>query len=312
MSALLYFVMILTWGFSWIAIKWQHGPVPMEVSIFYRFAIAACLMFIGGWYLKKLQKTNRRQHLFFALQGLCLFCCNFIAFYSSTSYIASGLTAVVMATAPIFNAVHGKLFYKTPTSQNFWLGVAVGLTGISLLFAGDLLQTDWSVQVLIGLAYALAGTWCFSIGNMISIRNSRGSIQPFTATSYAMLYGCIALFSLITFKGLAFEISISPLYLGSLFYLAVPASVIGFTVYLVLVDRIGANSAAYLLVITPIVALLVSSVYEDYQWTTYSSVGLLSAVLGSFLTQYKKPLFSLFNRTKVTAEKSEKESVLGN
>ncbi|WP_028862827.1 DMT family transporter [Psychromonas aquimarina] len=307
MSALLYFVMILTWGFSWIAIKWQHGPIPMEVSIFYRFAIAAALMFIGGWYFKKLQKTTRRQHLFFALQGICLFCCNFIAFYSSTGYIASGLTAVVMAAAPVFNAVHGKLFYKTPTSPNFWLGAAVGLTGVSLLFAGDLMQTDWSVQVLIGLAYALAGTWCFSMGNMISIRNSRSSIQPFTATSYAMLYGCIALFALITCKGLPFAVSSSPLYLGSLFYLAVPASVIGFTVYLVLVDRIGANSAAYLLVITPIVALLVSSVYEDYQWTVYSSAGLLSVLFGSFLTQYKKPLFSLFKRSKFVLENQKAE-----
>ncbi len=105
---------------------------------------------------------------FFAVQGACLFCCNFLFFYSSTSYIASGLTAVVMATAPIFNAIHGRIFYGTKTNNNFWLGVIIGLTGISLLFAGDFMQTNLSKEVLLGWFYAIAGTWCFSIGNMIT------------------------------------------------------------------------------------------------------------------------------------------------
>ncbi len=298
MSAFLYILMILAWGFSWIAIKWQQGPIPMEVSIFYRFALAALLMLIIGKLFNKLQKASWHHHKFFALQGLCLFCCNFLAFYSSTAYIASGLTAVVMASAPIFNALHGKFFYKTPTNTNFWPGMLIGLSGIILLFSADLIQTNWSQKVLIGLLFALAGTWCFSIGNMISIRNTRNKIQPYTATSYAMVYGCLALLIIILLKGFSFEISTDAKYLGSLLYLAIPASVIGFTAYLVLVDRIGANNAAYLLVITPIVALMVSSIFENYQWTIYSSLGLAFVFTGNVLTQYKKPLFSQIKGTK--------------
>ena len=229
--------MIFAWGFSWIAIKFQQGSVATEVSILYRFAIAASLMFIIGYFFKKIQKTHYRHHLFFVLQGLCLFCVNFMAFYSSTSYVASGLTAVIMATAPIFNAIHGRLFYQTPTTINFWLGVIVGLMGISLLFINDLLQTNWSSEVVTGLLYALLGTWCFSMGNMISIRNTRNKILPYTATSYSMLYGCIALLVIIVFKDLSFNIETNIRYLGSLLYLAIPASVLGFTAYLVLVDR---------------------------------------------------------------------------
>ncbi len=290
MTAFLYILMIFAWGFSWIAIKFQQGTVAMEVSILYRFAIAASFMFIVGYFFKKIQKIHPRHHLFFALQGLCLFCVNFLAFYSSTSYIASGLTAVIMATAPIFNALHGKLFYRTPTTVNFWLGVIVGLAGISLLFIGDLLQTNWSTEVITGLLYALLGTWCFSIGNMISIRNTRNEIRPYTATSYSMIYGCLALLVIIIFKDLSFNIETNIRYLGGLLYLAIPATVIGFTAYLVLVDRIGANNAAYLLVITPIVALVISTIFEGYQWTNASTVGLLLVVLGNVLTKRTKSL----------------------
>tara|TARA_R110001592_G_scaffold66256_13_gene203246 strand:- start:3574 stop:4482 length:909 start_codon:yes stop_codon:yes gene_type:complete len=292
MSALLYVSMIFIWGLSWISIKWQHGDVPMEVSIFYRFAIAAIIMLIVGKLWKKLQPVKRRDQPFIALQGVCLFCCNFLAFYSATLYIPSGLVAVIMATAPVFNAFHSKLFYQTQSNANFWFGVVFGLAGISLLFAGDLLKTDWSQGTLYGLLFALLGTWCFSIGNMLSIRNSKRNIQPFTATNYAMFYGCAALLLIIFIRGLSFEFSMSTQYIGSLLYLAIPASVFGFTFYLILVDRLGASNAAYILVITPIVALSASAMFEDYQWTLYSTSGLMLVILGNVLTQRKKPVFS--------------------
>lgn len=291
MTALLYTSMIFIWGLSWISIKWQHGTVPMEVSIFYRFAIAALVMLIIGKLWRKLQPVKMQDQPFIALQGLCLFCCNFIAFYSATLYIASGLVAVLMATAPLFNAFHARLFYQTSNNVNFWLGAILGLSGIMLLFAGDLLKTDWSQDTLYGLFFALLGTWCFSIGNMLSIRNSKRNIQPYTATSYAMVYGGIALLLIIVIRGLSFEFSLSTQYIGSLLYLAIPASVLGFTFYLILVDRLGASNAAYILVVTPVVALSASALFEDYQWTLYSTLGLLFVILGNILTQRKKPLY---------------------
>ena len=292
MSALLYVSMIFIWGFSWISIKWQHGDVPMEVSIFYRFVIAAIIMIIVGKLWKKLQPVKYQDHPFIALQGVCLFCCNFLAFYSATLYLPSGLVAVFMATTPIFNAFHSKLFYQTNTTANFWLGTTLGLAGISLLFAGDLLKTDWSQDTFYGFLFALLGTWCFSIGNMLSIRNSKHNIQPFTATSYAMIYGCVALLVIILIRGLSFEFSMSATYIGSLLYLAIPASVLGFTFYLILVDRLGASNAAYVLVLTPIVALSVSAVFEGYNWSMYSTLGLLLVMLGNVLTQRRKPVFA--------------------
>jgi drug/metabolite transporter (DMT)-like permease len=291
MSALLYVSMVFIWGLSWISIKWQHGDVPMEVSIFYRFAIAALVMFIVGKLWRKLQPVKRQDHPFIALQGVCLFCCNFLAFYSATAYIPSGLVAVFMATAPIFNAFHSKLFYQTKTSTNFWLGATLGLIGICLLFTGDLLKTDWSQDTLFGLLFALLGTWCFSIGNMLSMRNTKHNIQPFTANSYAMIYGCAALLLIILVRGLSFEFSMSSQYIGSLLYLAIPASVLGFTFYLILVDRLGASNAAYILVLTPIVALSASAIYEDYHWTLFSTLGLVLVILGNVLTLRKKPFW---------------------
>lgn len=287
----LYVLMVLLWGLSWIAIKWQQGDVAILVSIFYRFALAGIVLFIVGKCLNKLQVVKRQHHKYLLLQGLSLFCFNFIAFYYATHYIPSGLTAVIMASAPIFNALHGKIFYQTQTNGYFWLGMLVGLTGISLLFADDFQAAMLTGDTLTGIALSLLGTWCFSMGNMLSIRNTRAQLQPYTATTYAMFYGCAALFLMIMLQGIPFTIDLSPLYLGSLLYLAVPASVLGFTLYLVLVNRIGAHSAAYVLVLTPIIALLVSNLFEGYQWTSYSTLGLLLIVMGNAIAQFKVEYF---------------------
>lgn len=296
MSVFLYILMIFLWGLSWIAIKWQHGDVPMEVSIFYRFAAAAIVMLAIGKLWNKLQPITRRDQYFIGLQGICLFCCNFLAFYSATLYIPSGLVAVLMATAPIFNAVHSRLFYGTQTTANFWFGAVLGLMGISLLFAGDLLTTNWSADTLLGLMFSLIGTWCFSIGNMLSIRNTKHNIAPFTANCYAMFYGCGALLLIIWGRGLSFEFSMTTQYVGSLMYLAIPASVLGFTCYLMLVDKLGASNAAYILVLTPIVALSASAIYENYQWTSYSTLGLLLVIVGNVFVQRKKALLPVMKR----------------
>jgi len=130
----------------------------------------------------------------------------------------------------------------------------------------------------------------------LSMRNSKHNIQPFTANSYGMLYGCAALLFIILIRGISFEFTMSTEYIGSLLYLAIPASVLGFTFYLMLVDRLGASHAAYILVITPIIALSASAVFEDYHWTLYSTLGLILVMLGNILTQRKKALFTGFTR----------------
>ncbi|MCG8428111.1 MAG: EamA family transporter, partial [Chromatiales bacterium] len=89
MNTLLYLLTWISWGGSWLAIKWQHGPVPIHQSILYRFALAAVIIMLFLLLVRKLQRTGWRDHLFFLLQGGSLFSLNFIAFYSATGYISS-------------------------------------------------------------------------------------------------------------------------------------------------------------------------------------------------------------------------------
>jgi len=246
MNIFLYIATLISWGCSWLAIKWQGGLVPVPNSIFYRFALAAIILMAIMILFKRLQAANRRDHIFFMLQGGTLFSLNFIAFYTATNYIASGLVAVIMSTAILFNAFHNKLFWSVLPRSSFKLGAPVGLVGLVLLFWSDLISSNWATDTLTGIGFAFLGTWIFSLGNMVSVRHTRKGITPATSNAWGMIYGCIILLFIILNSGDSWVWDSEPRYLMALLYLSIIASIIGFSTYLMLVARIGANSAATL------------------------------------------------------------------
>ncbi len=82
-NRLLYVVTVLIWGSTWIAIEYQLGVVAPVVSVFFRYALAAALLF--GWCLTKGAnlRFDRTAHVRFVLLGLLLFCLNYILTYQA-------------------------------------------------------------------------------------------------------------------------------------------------------------------------------------------------------------------------------------
>ena len=274
-------LVVMIWGTTWIAIYWQLGTVPPLASVFYRFVIAALLLLPILKMLKKVQPVTRTDHFFFVLQGCFLFSFNFICFYIATQYIVSGLASVIFSTATLFNALNNRWFWGEKPGAHTYVAGALGVIGLVFLFWPELTSGTWSLDALRGLALGLLGTYLFSLGNMVSIRNSKSKLQPLTTNGYSMVYGAVILAVTMAATQTPLIWDPQPLYIGSLLYLAVPGSILAFTVYLTLVERIGANKAAYATVMFPVVALTLSSVFEGYDWQTLSIIGLALVLLGN-------------------------------
>ncbi|WP_213875230.1 DMT family transporter [Pseudomonas sp. dw_358] len=283
MNLVLYVLTVLIWGTTWIALKLQLGNVAIEASIVYRFGLAALILFAWLLISRRLQPMNRRGHLICLAQGLCLFCVNFICFLNASQWVPSGLVAVVFSTATLWNALNSRLFFGQKIARNVLSGGALGLLGLGLLFWPELAARKASHQTLIGLSLALLGTLCFSAGNMLSSLQQKNGLRPLTTNAWGMLYGALMLGAWCLFKGVPFSIEWNQRYIGSLLYLVIPGSVVGFTAYLTLVGRMGPERAAYCTVLFPLVALNVSAVMEGYQWTAPALVGLLAVMAGNVL-----------------------------
>lgn len=283
MNLSLYLLTVLIWGTTWIAIKLQLQVVAIPVSIAYRFGLAAAVLFVGLLLSRRLQKVDGRGQLFCLAQGLCLFCLNFLCFYNASQWIPSGLIAVVFSTSTLWNALSARLFFGQRIAVNVLVGGALGLAGLGLLFWPELAGHAASRETLIGLGLALIGTLCFSAGNMLSSLQQRAGLRPLTTNAWGMLYGALLLVGYCLVSGTPFAFEWNGRYIGSLLYLAIPGSVIGFTAYLTLVGRMGPERAAYCTVLFPLVALNISAYAEGYQWTAPALVGLVLVMLGNVL-----------------------------
>jgi drug/metabolite transporter (DMT)-like permease len=283
MNLALYFATVLIWGTTWIAIKWQTGVVAPPVSIAFRFILASIVMLALVRLMRRPMRPPRAAWPLLVGQGLALFCCNFLCFYYAEQIVPSGLVAVVFSTAPLFNAVNGRIFMGRALQPSAIVGAVLGLIGILCLFAPQMAEHAGDRTMWIGLGITLVGTMCFSIGNLLSSRMQSMGLHPTVTNGWAMLIGACVLTLGSLAAGFSFQPEWTPRYIGALLYLAVPGSVIGFTTYLMLVGRIGPERAAYCTVLFPFVALAVSTVFEGYRWSVPAGVGLALVVLGNLV-----------------------------
>lgn len=283
MNALLYFSVVLIWGTTWIAIKAQHGEFSPVVGVFWRFFVAALILFIGLLIFRKLRKITIEDHLFCLVQGLCIFGFNFICFYTAVAYINSGLESVIFSMAVIFNAINNKLFFQQKISGYFVPAACLGFAGIIALFWHDLATTHMQGGILWGIGLCILGTYGFSLGNMVSIRHQKKGLDVFSTNAYGMLYGSLVMLIIALMTKQNFFPHVSLTALIALNYLSIFGTIIGFTMYFMLIARIGAGRAAYSTLLFPLVALSISTIWEDYQWQISSVIGVVLILLGNYI-----------------------------
>jgi drug/metabolite transporter (DMT)-like permease len=281
LNATLYIVSVLIWGTTWLAVTFQLGVVPVEQSVAYRFLISGALLLI--WCLARNRKLNLslRNHLFVALQGLCLFCVNYVLFYASNAYLHSGLLAVIFSTLLLMNVVTGTIFLGARISARVVAGGVIGLAGMALLFRQELHHFDLQSGGARGLALSLLATVFVSVGNITSARNQRAGISVTVSNALGMAYGGLMTLLFALAKGEPLVVEWSFRYGASFLFLVIFGSIVAFGTYLTLLGRIGPDRAAYAMVLFPVIALILSTVYEGYQWTVHGLIGVALILAGN-------------------------------
>jgi len=277
---LLYASVVFAWSSSWYPLSLQMGVVAAEVSLVWRFAAAAALMFAISRWRRVPLGYGRDEHLRFALLGVFLFSTNFAMFYNASLFVDSGLLAVILSTSSLINVLMVAALNKTrPQAQQLAASV-MGLAGLGLIFA-----PEWQLSPTVGIALIFGGfgTLSFCIGNLLSAASQKRGVHVLASTSWGMVYGTCFLTLVAVIRGHEFIIDPTAVYLGSLAWLIVISSVLAFASYLSLIGRIGPGRAAYATVVFPVFALLISAIYEDYQWSWLALVGLALVMVGNMV-----------------------------
>jgi drug/metabolite transporter (DMT)-like permease len=285
----LFATVVTVWGSSWLPLKLQLGVVAPEVSGVWRFVIAATVMFCWLLIARQRIRFGLADHFRFALLGALLFCLNFALAMYGAAYLTSGLLAVIFSLAAVINPLLAASLGRAPLEGRVLAGAALGTTGVALLFGPEIVAAEASRDTAIGLAYVFAATLFFCIGNMFSAAYQQRGIPVLSSNTWCMVYGALWFALIALVLGESFTVEWSARYLLSIAWLAIPSTVIAFAAYLTLLGRIGAGRASYSTVLVPVVALLISTVFENYVWTLWAAIGVVFVLIGNVVVLSAAP-----------------------
>ena len=285
---ILFIITLFCWSPTWYVIKFQLGYVDPLVSVFYRFLIAAIIIFVYLIFTKKNLKFSLNQHIWFLFFGICLYSLNYVFFYLSNTYLISAFPAIVFSAVVIMNILGEGFYFKKKPSLKTLLGATIGMIGIIIIFNDEIFNFTSKNGTHVGLFLAILGTFFASTGNMVHQRNLNNNFPLIPTIAYAMLYGSLTTLLITQIKGteLLFEYSFS--YILSLAYLSIVGSIFAFIFYLRLLEKVGAVRAGYVGVVMPVLALLISTVFEDLEWQIDLVIGLPILIIGAVLVINQK------------------------
>jgi drug/metabolite transporter (DMT)-like permease len=245
------------------------------------------------WIIVLLRKSRVQygsdMHRLFAIFGMLQFSLNYLVVYNATAYLVSGLVSVIFSLMVLFNTLFAWWFFREKPTTALVSGAIFGICGLTALFYDDITGLSLNDTVVLGIALSLLSTLMASSGNTMATLLKMRGIDVITCNCWGMTYGTLYLFVAILLTGQPWQFSLQTDYVLSLLYLSIAGTVIAFWAYLTIIHRIGAPRAAYISVLFPLVAILVSTFYEDMHWTLSKLLGVAFIIVGNlFIIQRKQ------------------------
>jgi|TARA_B110000259_G_scaffold106118_1_gene121733 drug/metabolite transporter (DMT)-like permease len=287
-NLILFTATLFCWSPTWYLIKFQLGYVDPLVSVFYRFVSASLIIFVYLIIKRKSLKFSFNRHIWFLFFGTCLYSVNYVFFYTSNTYLVSAFPAIVFSTVVIMNILGEWFYFKKRPTVNTLIGATIGMIGIIIIFNEEIFNFSFNNGTHIGLFLALLGTFCASTGNMVHQRNLNNNFPLIQTIAFAMLYGSLItlLITQLNNTELLFEFTFR--YIASLAYLSVFGSIFAFIFYLKLLEKVGPGRAGYVGVVMPVIALLISTIFENLKWQIDLIIGLPILLIGAVLVINQK------------------------
>lgn len=273
----------LCWGTTWYAITLQFGVVDPIVSVCYRFALAAALLFVWCMLRRETLNLTAAQHLWALGVGAVTFAFNYPLVYLAEERVTSAVVAVMFASMAFINLIGFRLAFSQRAPALAWAAASLGIAGVALLSWEELASANFGASALVGIALTLLAVVAAVVGNIFARRNEMLHVGVAASTGWAMGYGALILAVFATVTGKTWVFAFTPAYVLSLLHLTLNGSVIAFLLYYGLARRRGYATASYISALAPPVAMLVSTLFEGKSWGVLALGGVVLVLAGQWL-----------------------------
>jgi drug/metabolite transporter (DMT)-like permease len=293
-SYVLFTIASLIWGSTFWAITLELGEVPPAVSVVYRFALAAATLF--AWCLVRGDRVVLpwRTQRWTMLQGFLTFGLSYVCTYNAEEHVVSALVAVLFALMVFWTPICARIAFGTPIAARTWGAGVAAIGGVTMLFWQSIgaalheLSRGGAGTFLLGALLAVTASFASSAGSVVVAKVREQSPNLMLTMAWSMLWGTLLVAAWTLASGQRFVMPHAPAYWMGLVYLSVFGSVIAFSCYFTLINRIGSHKAVYIGVITPVISVLLSIRLEHYRPGPTEWLGM-AVCLGSVAWALRAP-----------------------
>lgn len=278
---------VLTWGTTWYVITFQVSHSAPEIGVALRFALAGVTVLAMCLWRGIPLRFTARVHARLALQGAFMYGVSYICVYHAERYVVSGLVAVGYSASPLISGLGARLLFGARLPRRFVLGSVFGLAGVALIFWPEFGKAAGGHAAALGALFTVASVLLSTVGSLIASRNGAGGLPLWPSLGFGMVYGALTCVLVAVLQGEPLATDTAALALpswwASLLYLSLAGSVLTFACFLTLQERIGPGRAGAIGVMTPLLALLMSMLFEGFRPDALTFTGAAFAVLGNVL-----------------------------
>jgi drug/metabolite transporter (DMT)-like permease len=280
--------LILIWGTTWAAIRIGLEGLPPLIGLTLRFAIAAAVLLPLAPVLGvRLGRSAVERRLWLA-STLLNFCASYGILYWAEQWVPSGLTAVLFATFPLWTGLlaHLALPGERLTPWAF-AGALIGFAGVAVIFSEDF-RSLGGPQVAFAAAVVLLSPVSSALGSVAIKRWGQG-IHPLSLSAVPMGLTALVMAPVAAVVEQGREITFDTRSVLALLYLAIFGSAVTFTLYYWLLKRLPATSLALITYATPVVAVIVGSLFLDEPFTLRIVLGAVLVIAGVAVAMRTRP-----------------------
>lgn len=280
----LFALAVVIWGTTWHAITYQLAATPPEWGVALRFTLAAAVVLAFAALRGERLRFGARTHARFALQGVFMYALAYVCVYHAELHVPSGLVAVGYSASPLIMGLAARRLWNAPLTGRFLAGGLLGIAGVAAIFAPELALVDARPTAGLGLLFTVGAVLLSAVGALVASRNPQHGLPFWPSLGWGLAWGAAAALAIAAASHPPpSPWPAAPSWWLSLAYLSVAGTVVAFAAFLMLQQRVGAGPASAIGVMTPLVALAVSTAFEGYEPGAMTLLGAALTVAGNVM-----------------------------
>jgi len=276
-----YIAIVLIWSTTPLAVKWSAVEAGFLFAVLSRMLIAAVFCQLLTHLLRSDWRWHKRALSMYLLSGFNI-SFSMLLIYWGAQTISSGLIALLFGLMPLITGIFATLILKEKSfTPEKLLGIIMAFAGLALIFYSEQTQKDGYLLAILAVLTAIS--W-HSFSTVVFKRYA--SDLPIMSVTTASIWVSVIFLGIAWwYSGNSIPMDISETGWGSILYLSIVASVLGFTIYFYVLKNMQASTVALIPLMTPVLALLLGQYLNDEQPDSEVWLGAFFIVSGLSLYQ---------------------------